>query len=147
LLSGHLLLSPFFFLLITRFEAFGSYYSRRNYELGKKRSFVSDSLVSKFMQFYSVPEFGFPTDFANIIVSELILFKRFKEYFLLFFRRFENEFNGSLHFYIQILLQYLQNIKCGLLPSLTEGVSDRKEGEDKLENYFVHFFPYKIIFR
>ena len=79
------------------------------------------------MELNAVPDLGFPTDFAGVVVSELVLFKGFKEYLFLFLSGFENEFKGSLEFHIHTLPQYLQAFKCGLLLSLTEGVSDRKE--------------------
>lgn len=84
-----------FLSLDCRFETFSSYDSCRDYKLGRERSFVSDGVVGEFVELDSVPSFGFPPDSASVVVSELILFKRFKEYLLLFFGRFKDEFESS----------------------------------------------------
>jgi len=119
---------PFPFSLNCRLETFGSYHSCRDYKLGRKRGFVSNGVISELVKFNSVPSFGFPTDFAGVVVSKLILLKGFKKYLFLFFGRFKNKFNSPLQFHIHILPQYLQIFKCGLLPALKSRVSDRKGG-------------------
>jgi len=117
----------FLLSLDCRFEAFSSYNPCRNNELRRERGFFSYRVIGKFVELNPVPEFSTPTNLTSIVVGKLILFNGFKECLFLFFSRFKNKFKSALQFHIHILLQYLQTFKCGLLPSLTEGVSNRKE--------------------
>jgi len=117
----------FSFSLDCRLETFDSYNPCRDYKLRREGGFVPNGVVSELVEFNFVPKFSFSTNFTGIVVSKLILLNGFKKYLL--FSRFKSEFESSLQFYIYKLLQYLQTIKYDLLPSLTEGVSDRKEVE------------------
>ena len=117
----------FLLSLDCRLKALGSYNSCRNNKLRRKRGLISKRVVSKLMELHSVPELCFPTDFASVVVSKLVLFNGLKEYSFLSFGGIKNELKGSLQFHIHILLQYPQTFKCGLLPSLTEGISDRRK--------------------
>ena len=117
----------FFLFLNSRFETFSSYNSCGDYKLGRERGLVSDCVVGEFVEFNSIPEFGFPTNLTGVVIGKLILFNSLKEYLFLSFSGFKSELNSSLQFHIHILLQYLQTFKCGLLPALKSRVSDRKE--------------------
>ncbi len=117
----------FFLFLNSRFETFSSYNSCGDYKLGRERGLVSDCVVGEFVEFNSIPEFGFPTNLTGVVIGKLILFNSLKEYLFLSFSGFKSKLNSSLQFHIHILLQYLQTFKCGLLPALKSMVSDRKE--------------------
>ena len=137
---------PFLFSLNCRFETFSSYNPCRNNKLGRERGLVSNGVVGEVREFNSIANLSFPANFAGVVVSKLILFKRFKKYLFLVFGSFKDKFKSSLKFHIHTLLQYLQIFKCGLLPVLKNRLSDRKGGVYEYERdkiiYFFHFGSY-----
>jgi len=118
---------PFLFSLDCRFETFSSYNSCRNNKLGRKRAFISNGIVGEVVEFNSIVGLSFPADFTGVVVSKPVLLNCLKKYLLLVFGSFKDKLKSSLKFHICILLRYLQIFNCGLLPSLKERVSDRKE--------------------
>jgi len=130
-----LALKTFPFPFNCRFKAFSGYNPCGNNELRWKGGFLSNCVVSKFVEFNTVPKISFSTNLTSIIVGKLILFNGFKKCLLLFFGRVKDKFNSALQFYIHILYQYLQKFKRGFLPSLMEGVSNRREGDEITNTY------------
>jgi len=101
--------------------------------LGREGRFISYSVVGRVVELNTVPDLGFPSYFASVVVGELELFKGFKEYLLLFLSGSKNKLKSSLQLNIRILPKYLQAFKSGLLPFRKGGVSDRKEGKDEFD--------------
>ncbi len=110
----------------SRLEIFSSNNPCRDYKLRREGKFLSQRVVGEFVEFNSIPEFIFPTNFTGVIISKLILFNSFKEYLLLLFGRFKDKFKSPLQFHIHILQQYLLKFKCGLLPYYRR-ISDCKD--------------------
>jgi len=126
-------LESFSLSLYSGLETFCSHNSCGYNELGREGRFISYSVVGRVVELNTVPDLGFPSYFASVVVGELELFKGFKEYLLLFLSGSKNKLKSSLQLNIRILPKYLQAFKSGLLPFRKGGVSDRKEGKDEFD--------------